>query len=41
VDGFQKGQASAVCTTNIYHFTEKSIKSAKVFLKNAGIDVRI
>jgi cyclase len=40
VDGFQKGHASAVCTTNIYHFTETSIKSAKAFLKNAGIDVR-
>jgi cyclase len=41
VDGFQKGRASAVCTTNIYHFTETSIKSAKKFLKNAGIDVRV
>jgi cyclase len=41
VDGFEKGHASAVCTTNIYHFTEKSIKSAKVYLKNAGIDVRL
>lgn len=40
VDGFQKGHASAVCTTNIYHFTETSIKSAKTFLKNAHIDVR-
>jgi cyclase len=41
VDGFEKSRASAVCTTNIYHFTEKSIKSAKVFLKKAGVDVRI
>jgi cyclase len=41
VDGFQKGHASAVCTTNIYHFTETSIKSAKNYLKNAGIDVRV
>ena len=41
VDGFEKGRASAVCTTNIYHFTETSINSAKVFLKNAGIDVRL
>jgi cyclase len=41
VDGFEKGHASAVCTTNIYHFTETSITSAKTFLKNAGIDVRV
>lgn len=39
-DGFMKGGASAVCTTNIYHFTETSIKSAKSFLKNAGILIR-
>ncbi len=41
VDGFKAGGASAVCTTNIYHFTESSIKSAKSYLNNAGIDVRI
>ncbi len=41
VDGFAQGNASAVCTTNIYHFTETSIKSAKRFLKSAGIDVRV
>jgi imidazole glycerol-phosphate synthase subunit HisF len=41
VDGFVKGNASGVCTTNIYHFTESSIKSAKQYLKNKGIDVRI
>jgi len=41
VDGFNKGHASAVCTTNIYHFTETSIKSAKKYLKNAGVPVRI
>ncbi|HIF10532.1 MAG TPA: imidazole glycerol phosphate synthase cyclase subunit [Sneathiellales bacterium] len=40
VDGFAKGGASAVCTANIYHFTEASIKSAKSFLGKAGIDVR-
>jgi cyclase len=40
VDGFQKGKASAVCTTNIYHFTERSIKSAKKYLHDAGIHVR-
>ncbi|MBN2459957.1 imidazole glycerol phosphate synthase subunit HisF [Candidatus Woesearchaeota archaeon] len=41
VDGFEKGKASAVCTTNIYHFTETSIKSAKSYMKNAGINVRL
>lgn len=39
--GFQQGGADAVCTTNIYHFTENSIKSAKEYLNNAGIAVRI
>ena len=38
--GFQEGGASAVCTSNIYHFTETSIKSAKTFLTKAGINVR-
>jgi len=41
VEGFIQGKASAVCTSNIYHFTEASIKSAKVYLKNNGIDVRV
>lgn len=40
-DGFLKGKASAVCTTNIYHFTETSIRSAKRYLADAGILVRI
>lgn len=39
--GFNEGHASAVCTQNIYHFTEKSISSAKTFLSDAGIPVRI
>lgn len=41
VDGFKEGGASAVCTTNIYHFTDKSIKSAKTYLRKAGIEVRL
>lgn len=41
IDGFMQGKASAVCMTNIYHFTENSIKSAKLYLKNAHIDVRM
>lgn len=40
LDGFEQGKAQAVCTTNIYHFTETSIRSAKAFLKSAGVDVR-
>jgi cyclase len=41
VDGFVKGGASAVCTTNIFHFTETSIRSAKRYLCEAGLPVRI
>ena len=40
VDGFTKAKAAAVCTTNIYHFTDTSIKSAKAYLQNAGVEVR-
>jgi imidazole glycerol-phosphate synthase subunit HisF len=40
VDGFRQGGASAACTTNIYHFTETSIRSAKRYLQQAGILVR-
>lgn len=40
VEGIEKGGASAVCTQNIYHFTEASIKSAKAFLTRAGLPVR-
>jgi imidazole glycerol-phosphate synthase subunit HisF len=38
--GFEDGKASAVCTQNIYHFTDASINSAKSYLKNVGINVR-
>ena len=41
VDGFEKGGLSAVCTSCIYHFTETSIRSAKKYLHNAGIPVRV
>ena len=34
------GGASAVCTTNIYHFTDTSIRSAKRFLDQPGIPIR-
>jgi len=40
VEGFEMCHASAVCTQNIYHFTEASIRSAKTYLSKAGIDVR-
>jgi imidazole glycerol-phosphate synthase subunit HisF len=41
VDGVKRGGASAVCTSNIYHFTETSLKSAKLFMARAGIPVRV
>ncbi len=41
VDGVELGKASAVCTTNIYHFTETSINSAKKYMHEAGINVRL
>lgn len=40
-DGFSEGGASGVCTTNIYHFTETSILSAKRYLQDAGVLVRL
>jgi imidazole glycerol-phosphate synthase subunit HisF len=40
VAGVREGGASAVCTANIYHFTETSIASAKQFLTKNGITVR-
>ena len=41
VDGIDQGKAMAVCTTNIYHFTEKSIRSAKIYMNEAQINVRL
>jgi len=41
VDGFVRGGADAVATSNIYHFTESSIRSAKQYLARQGIDVRL
>ncbi len=40
-EGLTKGAASAVCTQNIYHFTESSIASAKSFLAKQGFAVRL
>jgi cyclase len=40
-DGFRLGGAAAVCTTNIYHFTETSIRSAKRYLNDQGVPVRM
>lgn len=40
-DGFHLGNASAACTTNIYHFTESSIHSAKEYLQRNGMEVRV
>ncbi len=41
VDAILQGGASAVCTQNIYHFTETSIQSAKSYMARAGIAVRL
>ena len=38
---FIKTNIQAACTQNIYHFTEESIISAKKFLKNKKINIRI
>ena len=38
-DGLRAG-ADGACTQNIYHFTERSIRSAKAYLRSAGIHVR-
>ncbi len=41
VDGVQQGHASAVLAASIFHFGEYTIKQAKQFMRNAGIEVRI
>ncbi len=41
VEAFAEARVAGVCTTNVYHFTETSIKSAKSHLSRAGIDVRL
>lgn len=41
VDGIVIGGADAVATTNVYHFTETSIRSAKQYLHKHGINIRI
>ena len=40
VDGITLGGADAVAAANIFHYTEHSMKKAKRFLRDAGIDVR-
>lgn len=40
VDALHAG-SDAVCTTNIFHFTEASIQSAKKYLINNHVDVRM
>lgn len=41
VQGIIEGGASGVCTSNIYHFTESSIRSAKLYMSKAGLPVRL
>ena len=40
VDGVKHGHASAVLAASIFHFGEYTIKQAKQFMRNAGIEVR-
>ena len=40
-DGFTLGKADAVLAASIFHFREYSIEEAKVFLKDAGVNVRM
>lgn len=37
---FDKTNVSGACSTNIFHFTNKSIKNVKKFLKEKNIKVR-
>lgn len=39
-EGIEAG-ASGVCTQNIYHFTESSMKAAKDYLRERGVQVRL
>jgi cyclase len=41
LDGFTQGGADGVATSNIYHFTESSIRSAKQYLARQGINIRL
>ena len=41
VTGFTECGASAVCTSNIYHFTDTSIRSAKTHVARAGVPMRL
>ena len=41
VDAVNLGGANGVCTTNIYHFTDSSIRSAKKFMCEQGLKVRL
>lgn len=40
VEGVRDGHAQAVAAANIFHYTEHSTKHAKVYMRQAGIDVR-
>ena len=40
-DAFALGNIAAVCTQNIYHFTDTSIASAKAYLAKKGVSVRL
>ena len=40
-DGLADGKADAVLAASIFHFKEYTIKEAKEFLRNKGVEVRL
>jgi cyclase len=40
VEGIIHGGAEAVAAANVFHYTENSLKKAKEYMRQAGIDVR-
>ena len=41
VDGIKEGKADAVLAASIFHFSEASIREAKLAMREAGIEVRL
>jgi cyclase len=40
IEGIIEGHAEAVAAANVFHYTENSLKKAKEYMRQAGIDVR-
>ena len=41
IDGIKEGKADAVLAASIFHFSEVSIRDAKLAMREAGIEVRL